>query len=175
MAALRPMSNWLSTAEAMEKGEMNPSKSLLMPQRVNLHELGLRRLKQIAEQVSKVKHKAHVTYGARAKQFLRMFALICTVNTCSIPCHWELQNPSFTALVLCQIDEANEHCDGTLNEFHFISLLTDTSSNKVFTYHQAQKQDDWIQFVEAMEKEVEDHEGHGHWILVPCSTILSGN
>ena len=26
-----------------------------------------------------------------------------------------------------------------------------------------------------MEKEVEDHEGHGHWILVPRSTIPSGN
>ena len=26
-----------------------------------------------------------------------------------------------------------------------------------------------------MEKEVEDHKGHGHWILVPCSTIPSGN
>jgi hypothetical protein len=92
-----------------------------------------------------------------------------------MPSHQELQNQSFTALALCRIDEANEHCDGTLNEFHFISLLTDTSSNEVFTYHQAQKQDDWIQFVEAMEKEVEDHEGRGHWILVPRSTIPSGN
>jgi len=146
-----------------------------MPQRVNLHELGLRRSKQIAEQKSKVKHKANVTYGARAKQFLRMFALICTVNTYSMPSHRELQNPSFTTLVLCRIDKANEHCDGTLNEFHFISLLTDTSSNEVFTYHQAQKQDGWIQFVEAVEKEVEDHKGPGHWILVPRSTIPSGN
>jgi len=125
--------------------------------------------------IPKVKHKAHMTYGARAKQFLGMFALICTVNTYSMSSHRELQNPSFTALLLRRIDEANEHCDGTLNEFHFISLLTDTSSNEVFSYHQAQKQDDWIQFVEAMEKEVEDHEGRGHWILVPCSTIPSGN
>jgi hypothetical protein len=138
-----------------------------MPQCVNLHELGLCRWKQIAEQKSEVKHKALVTSGARAKQFLRMFALICTVNTYSMPSHRELQNPSFTALVLRRINEANEHCDGTLNEFHVISLLTDTSSNEVFTYHQAQKQDDWIQCVEAMEKEVEDHKGHGHWILVP--------
>ena len=48
-------------AEATETGEPNPSNSLKMPQRVNLHELGLRRSKQIAEQKSKVKHKAHVT------------------------------------------------------------------------------------------------------------------
>ena len=56
-----------------------------------------------------------------------------------------------------------------------MSLLSDVSSNKVFTYHQAQKQDDWAQFVDAMEKEVEDHEGRGHWDLVPCSSIPSGN
>jgi hypothetical protein len=105
-----------------------------------------------------------------------MFALICTVYTYQMPSHRESQDyPSFTALLLHRIDEANEHCDGTLNEFHFVSLLTDTSLNEVFTYHQAQKQDDWIQFVEVMEKEVEDHEGRGHWILVPRSTIPSGN
>ena len=74
-------------AEATEIGESNPSKSLPMPQRKNLHELGLRPSKQIAEQKSKVKHKAHVTYGARAKQFLEMFALICTVNTYEMPSH----------------------------------------------------------------------------------------
>ncbi len=163
-------------AEATEIGESNPSGSLLMPQRVNLHEVRLRRSKQIAKQNSKVEHKAHVTYGARAKQLLEMVALICTVNTYQLPSHRESQDhPSFTALLLCRIDEANEHCDRTLNESHFVSLLTDMSLNDVFTYHQAQKQDDWIQFVEAMEKEVEDHEGHGHWILVPCSTIPSGN
>ena len=35
--------------EATEIGESNPSDSLLMPQRVNLHEVGLRRWKRIAE------------------------------------------------------------------------------------------------------------------------------
>ena len=96
-------------AEATETGELNPSDSLKMPQRVNLHKLGLCCSKQIAEQKSKVKLKARVTYGARAKQLLKMFALICTVNTCTMPSHRESQNPSFTALLFCRIDEANEH------------------------------------------------------------------
>ncbi len=43
-------------------------------------------------------------------------------------------------------------------------LFTDSSTNKVFTYHQVQKQDVWLHFVEAMEKKVEDHK-------VLCSTI----
>jgi len=74
-------------AEAMEIGELNPSNSLLMPQRVNLHKVGLRRSKRIAEQKSKVKHKAHFTYGAHAKRLLEMFVLICTVNTYQMPSH----------------------------------------------------------------------------------------
>ncbi len=92
-----------------------------------------------------------------------------------MPSHQVSQNPTFAALLLQQIDEANDHCDGTLKEFHFVSLLTDGSSNEVFTYHQTQKQDDWAQFVEAIEKEVEDHEGRGHWDLVPHSSIPSGS
>ena len=76
-------------AEAMETGKSNPSNSLKMPRRVNLHKLGLCRSKQIAEQKSKVKHKAHVTYGARAKRLLKMFALICIVNTYTMPSHQE--------------------------------------------------------------------------------------
>ncbi|KAL7432994.1 hypothetical protein ACHAXH_001932 [Discostella pseudostelligera] len=51
----------------------------------------------------------------------------------------------------------------------------DTSSNEVFTYHQAQKQADWLQFVNSMEKEIEDHEGRGHWELVLRSTVTPGN
>ena len=109
-------------AEAMEIGKLNPSKSLQMPQRVTLYKLGLRCSKQIAEQKSKVKHKAHVTYGAHAKQLLEMFALICTVNTYQMPSHRESQDhPSFTAFLLHQIDEANEHYDGTLNESFCVS------------------------------------------------------
>jgi hypothetical protein len=77
-------------------------------------------------------------------------------------------------LIKC-FDEANEHCDGTLNNFHFVSLLTDTGSNKVFTYHQAQKQEDWNDFIIAMEKEIIDHKSRGHWDLVPHSTIPLGN
>jgi hypothetical protein len=68
-------------AKTTEMGESSSSDSLKMSQRVNLHELGLHCSKQIAEQKTKVQHRDHVTYGARAKRLLKMFALICTVNT----------------------------------------------------------------------------------------------
>jgi hypothetical protein len=77
-------------------------------------------------------------------------------------------------LIKC-FDKANEHYDGTLNNIYFVSLLTETGSNEVFTYHQAQKQEDWNDFKIAMEKEILDHASHGHWDLVPRSTIPLGN
>ncbi len=62
---------------------------LLIPQRVNLHNLGLRCSKRTAEQQQKKKrnHKAYITFGSTAKQVLGLFALICIVDTYRMPCH----------------------------------------------------------------------------------------
>ena len=74
-------------AAASESGSLNSSEELKMPQRVNLHQIGLHCSKQLAEQKSKVAHKAHITYSARARHILSMFALICAVNTYTMPRH----------------------------------------------------------------------------------------
>jgi hypothetical protein len=154
-----------------------PAIEILMPQQVNLDKLGLRCSKGIAEQQQKEKHnhKAHVTFGSTAKQVLGLFALICMVDTYRMPCHQTSLTSSFSKKLIKCFDKANEHCDGTLNDFHFVSLHTDTGSKEFFTYHQAQKQEDWNDFIIAMEKEILDNKSHGHWDLVPCPTIPSGN
>ena len=54
---------------------------------------------------------------------------------------------------------------------HLFSYLTELSSNKVFTFQQAMKQEDKLDFVAAMEKEIEDHESRGHWHIVNRSTV----
>jgi hypothetical protein len=148
-----------------------------MPQSVNLHGLGLHHSKCIAEQQQKEKcsHKAHVTFGSTAKQVLGLFALICMVDTYRMPCHQILLTFLFYEKLIKLFDKANKHCDGTLNDFHFVSLLTDTGSNKVFTYHQAQKQEDGNDFIIPMENEIVDPESRGCWDLVPCLTIPPGN
>ena len=94
-------------AEAPESGPLNSSEELKWTQHVNLHEIGLRWSKQIAQQKTKVAHKAHVTYSARATRILGMFTLICTVNTYTMPSHQVSQNPTFIALLLQRIDKAN--------------------------------------------------------------------
>ncbi len=68
-------------------------------------------------------------------------------------------------------EELNEHYDGTTNQIHFLSFSTDISSNKVFTYKEAMNQEDAHLFVEAMQKEVADHELRDHWTIVPHSTV----
>jgi hypothetical protein len=92
-----------------------------------------------------------------------------------MPKHQALLTLSFSNSLVRHFDEANRHCNGTLDTFHFVSLLTDAGLNEGFTYHQAFKQDDWCDFVMAIEKEVLDHKSHGHWDLVHHLTIPAGN
>ncbi len=55
-------------------------------------------------------------------------------------------------------EELNEHYNGTMNQIHVLSFSTDVSSNKVFTYKEAITQEDAHLFVEALQKEVANHE-----------------
>ena len=60
----------------------------------------------------------------------------------------------------------NEYYDCTMNNLHTLSFLTDLSTNDVFTFRQAMKQDDKADFVRAMEKDIEDHKSRNHWTVV---------
>jgi hypothetical protein len=151
----------------------SPNESLFAPTCVNLHEAGWRRSNRIKEREAK-KVKAHVTYGTHAKRMFSLFTLLCTVSEYSMPKHKLPQHSSLAERILNRFEEANEHCDGTLNEMHAFAFATDAGSNEVFTYHQAQKQKDWHMFVEAMEKEIADHEQRHHWDVVPRSSIPTG-
>ncbi len=84
-----------------------PSDELRMPQRVNLHKLGCRCSKLIAEKESKDQHKAHITFGSCAKQMLGLFALICTVDNYWMPKYQALLTPSFSNLLVHRFEEAN--------------------------------------------------------------------
>ncbi len=66
----------------------------------------------------------------------------------------------------------HEHYDGTINQIHFLSFSTDLSSNKIFTYKEAMTQEDAHLFIEAVQKEVADHELWNYWTIVHCSTVL---
>ena len=69
-----------------------------------------------------------------------------------MPQHWLTKKLTLLQLFVNQMDEANEHCNGTLNQINYSPLVTEIGTNESLTYNQAQKQADWIQFVLAMEK-----------------------
>ena len=52
--------------------------------------------------------------------------------------------------------------------------LTATADPDTMYYHEAIKQPDRAQFIEAMKKEVSDQENNGNWIVVPRETIPKG-
>ena len=61
--------------------------------------------------------------------------------------------------------------DGTLNEVHHLLYATDISSNESFAFRNVMKQDDKLAFVDAMEKDISDHEKGGHWSIVHRDTF----
>ena len=49
---------------------------------------------------------------------------------------------------------------------------TEISSNESFTFCDAMKQEDRMKFIEAIEKEISDHEDGNHWSVVHMNTLL---
>jgi hypothetical protein len=76
----------------------------------------------------------------------------------TVPDHELPTHAMFSDYVIKHFKELHEHYDGTMNQIHFLSFITDVSLNKVFTYKEAMTQEDTHLFVEAMQQEVADHE-----------------
>jgi hypothetical protein len=58
--------------------------------------------------------------------------------------------------------------------YAFSALDLDTSNNEVFTNQKLMKEPDAKCFVEAIQKEIEDHESRNHWEIIPRSSIPTG-
>ena len=153
---------------------------LTMPQSVNLHEAGLRRSPRIKDlEAKKSTQKAHVTWATKATRVISLFTLYSLVSDIKIDMPAYNISPTATLAnrAVCRFHEVNELYNGTLNsicEYAFSTLALDMSNNEVFTYTKAMQQPDASQFVEAMNKEIYDHESRDHWDIVHRSTIPPG-
>ena len=74
-------------------------------------------------------------------------------------------------VILFHCTSKRELYDVTLNEVNHLLYATDISYNDSFTFRNAMKQDDKIAFVDAMEKEISNHEKGGHWSIVHRDTL----
>jgi hypothetical protein len=68
----------------------------------------------------------------------------------------------------------NTHFDGTLNALHHAALTAVAGDNDTYTLKDVFKQDDKSEFIQAMMKEVRDHESRNHWTVLPRSAIPKG-
>ena len=60
----------------------------------------------------------------------------------------------------------SQHFDGTINFLHPMALATKNSTNDTFTVKEILKHVDVLDFMQAMMKEVDDHESRNHWSLM---------
>ena len=88
-----------------------------------------------------------------------------------MPQHQTEKNVTLTQQVMHRFHEVNELYDGTLNEVHHLLYATDISSNDSFTFRNAMKQDDKLASVDAIKKEISDHEKGGQWSIVHRNTL----
>ena len=145
---------------------------------MNPHENGLRRSPYLREQREKdketpQKRKAHVSFGTAAatKLGFGLFSLIALATNVVVPQQWTEKNATFNQHVMNRFHEVNELYDGTFNKVHHLLFATNISSNDSFTFRNTTKQDDKLAFVDAMEKEIIDHEKGGHWSIVHHDTF----
>ena len=155
---------------------------LTMPQRVNLHEAGLRRSPRLKELEGKKKsnEKAHVTWASSVTKVVTLLSIFSFVSDTrvTLPSYNIAPDATLAEKMISRFHEVNELYDGTLNAVHtyaFSAITLDMSNNEVFTYTKAMQQPDATQFIEAMAKEIEDHESRHHWAIVRRSTIPPGH
>ncbi len=115
---------------------------------------------------------AHVAWGIRMKRSVSdLITLFSFVSYATIPDHELPSHAILSDQMIKRFEELNEHYDGTMNPIYFLSFSTDVSPNKVFTYKEAITQEDAHLFIEAMQKEVANHELRNHWTIVHRSTV----
>jgi chloramphenicol O-acetyltransferase len=69
--------------------------------------------------------------------------------------------------------QLNMQFDGTLNHLHHMVLATE-ASNETFTFKEAMQETDYRDFIQAMIKEVDDHEQRNHWTLMERQALPQG-
>ena len=177
--------------------ENNTVQQRQMPVPIDLNTSGLRRSSRLAElKKREAEHPSNDSYtnpNRRAytakttntkRACLALFSLFCALGTetlwsFTLQASKNTAHASFSAtssLLSNAVDSyhrANVLYDNTINCFSTMTVAAE-ASNEVFTYRDALKQPDRVEFIKAMVKEIEDHEKRGHWEIVEKSTIPDG-
>ena len=128
------------------------SNDLLMPTMPDLEELTARWSTRECIPPEQFDPSVACTYR-NFKGFLTMVCLGSSLLT-SVP----LKLSSLALKVVHQTQLINQNFYCTLNYFHPMPYSTDLSDNDTYTFKEMLQQDDRVEFIKAMMKEIQDHE-----------------
>jgi hypothetical protein len=135
-------------------------------------------LKELADN-RQVNVKAHITLASKVTKVVTLLSIFSFVsNVSNLPSYNISPTATLAEKMVSCFHKVSELYNGTLNAIHpyvFSAVALDMSNNEVFTYTKAMQQPDSVQFIEAMTKEIYDHESRNHWEIVCCSTIPPGH
>ena len=188
-SSLSPLSKGTSISEGDSASFPQSSNSracegddLSMPQFTNLETAGLRRSSRNRFKSAKVLEmdKTRETSSLSQYNFFSHFggdklveSLRLNNEGFSLTCD-ATPSSSFFAWSVDRFHRLNAHYDGTINAFSTFIFAALNDSNDTYTLKEMLKQNDIANFVEAMVKEVDDHEQRGHWICIPRSRMPKG-
>ena len=126
---------------------------------------------------------SHSNMAPSRRACMVMFGLFCAVGigistafatTTSTSCRTSKKvTKSLLSGAVDSFHRVNTLYDGTINCFS-TAALSAVASNEVFTFKQAMEQDDRLDFIKVMQKEVSSHEDQEHWTMMERSKIPFG-
>ena len=149
-----------------------------MPARLNPYENVLRSSPRLRDQQEMEESRNRDARQAKTngittatKLAFGLFSIFALATNTRIPNHLINPDATYTKQVLNRFHEVNELYDGTMNEVHHPMYSADITTNECFAFRNSMKQEDKMSFVDAMEKEILDHENGKHWSIVQRNTL----
>ena len=159
--------------EACDGQTEEGNSSLLFPQMPSLNDVSCRRSQRSRKQSRAAKECSDRSISKLFVQFVACAAFMVNATSMAAYSVKTMRPVDMIQKVVLHTEQVNTHFDNTVNSFHHMVLAT-AEDNDTYTLKDMLKQDDKNDFVEAMIKEVADHESRDHWTLMSRSMMPKG-
>ena len=139
--------------------------NMVMPQIVDLASSGLRR----SPRLSKLTERAQASNDKEAKANYGLCSMMNAMATKASDMKdltISLQQPA-----IYNIEVSNALYDNSTNWIHPMAFAANQQQNETYTFRDMMKQPDQKDFIAAMMKEIEVHEGRNHWTCIKKSEV----
>ena len=148
------------------------NQSLLMPEVPSLNDVSCRRSRRTKTKSRAAKECTDRGISKLFVQFVACTALVLS-STAFAVYSVNKHKSSVVQKIALHTEKVNMHFDRTINKIHHAALAT-ADDNDTYTLKDMLKQEDKAEFIQAMVKEVADHEKRDHWTVMPRSEMPKG-